>query len=301
MQDQKRRAFSKDKEIIPFIAKHWEQLTVLPRRTKTTWHNTVAKTMQKYNETFICDNRDPDDMIFALRSTELEKIAPNFDYLKNNGQGNGTGAPAVTYHRPLRGAKKKFNMQDWSTGDVLYPNKRQKSELSQPKLPPSGFPPDYPFNKDGYRYILAEPDPHAPCRKEFEETLEYPGKRIPPWLCRKLVFDRVLLSMNDRASQLKISEDRLSITGEKGYCMVRANHGVSRGVWYYEIKITEMPDNSATRIGWAQELADLQTPLGYDKFGYAWRSRKGTKFHQSIGWCYDCLGLNLRPKPFSLP
>lgn len=44
-----------------------------------------------------------------------------------------------------------------------------------------------------------------------------------------------------------------------------------------------MPDGSACRIGWGQEYANLQSPLGYDKFGYSWRSRKGTKFHESHG------------------
>ena len=27
------------------------------------------------------------------------------------------------------------------------------------------------------------------------------------------------------APQLKLSDDRLSVTGEKGYCMLRATHG----------------------------------------------------------------------------
>ena len=44
-----------------------------------------------------------------------------------------------------------------------------------------------------------------------------------------------------------------------------------------------MPEGAATRIGWGQEYANLQSPLGYDKFGYSWRSRKGTKFHESHG------------------
>lgn len=48
-----------------------------------------------------------------------------------------------------------------------------------------------------------------------------------------------------------------------------------------------MPEGSATRIGWAQEYANLQSPLGYDKFGYSWRSRKGTKFHESHGKHYS--------------
>lgn len=58
---------------------------------------------------------------------------------------------------------------------------------------------------------------------------------------------------------------------------------VTRGNWYFEVTLEEMPEGSATRIGWGQEYANLQAPLGYDKFGYSWRSRKGTKFHGSNG------------------
>lgn len=32
---------------------------------------------------------------------------------------------------------------------------------------------------------------------------------------------------------------------------------------------------------------NLQAPLGYDKFSYSWRSKKGTKFHQSVGKHYS--------------
>jgi len=32
---------------------------------------------------------------------------------------------------------------------------------------------------------------------------------------------------------------------------------------------------------------NLQAPLGYDKFSYSWRSKKGTRFHQSIGRHYS--------------
>lgn len=63
--------------------------------------------------------------------------------------------------------------------------------------------------------------------------------------------------------------------------------GVSRGAWYYEVTITSMPPDTATRIGWAQHLANLQTPIGTDKFGYSWRSRKGTVFHEACGSHYS--------------
>lgn len=62
-----------------------------------------------------------------------------------------------------------------------------------------------------------------------------------------------------------------------------SNVVVTRGNWYFEVTIEEMPEGAATRIGWGQEYANLQAPLGYDKFGYSWRSRKGTKFHESCG------------------
>lgn len=96
-----------------------------------------------------------------------------------------------------------------------------------------------------------------------------------------------LLALHDRAPQLKVSDDRLTVIGEKGYSMLRATHAVSRGSWYWEAQIVDLPDGGAARIGWAQEYANLQAPAGYDKFGYSWRSRKGTKFHESIGKHYS--------------
>jgi Set1/Ash2 histone methyltransferase complex subunit ASH2 len=64
----------------------------------------------------------------------------------------------------------------------------------------------------------------------------------------------------------------MGVIGEKGYSMIRASHGVSHGTWYFEVNIKEMPNGSALRIGWAQKLANLQAPCGYDKFSYSWRN-----------------------------
>lgn len=43
--------------------------------------------------------------------------------------------------------------------------KGRGTDLVPPKLSAHGYPLEHPFNKDGYRYILAEPDPHAPFRQ----------------------------------------------------------------------------------------------------------------------------------------
>ena len=135
--------------------------------------------------------------------------------------------------------------------------------------------------------MLAEADTHAPFRQEFDESTDLAGKPIPGFLCRVLTPENVLLALHDRAPQVTVSDDRLTVTGHKFYCTVRTNHFVSRGHWFFEAKILEMPEGGATRIGWAQKNANLQAPLGYDKFGYSCRSRKGTKFHESIGKHYS--------------
>lgn len=111
------------------------------------------------------------------------------------------------------------------------------------------------------------------------------GKPIPGFLCRVISPESVLLAMHDRANQvestrswiffrevasmtakrdlllsrqLNVSEDRLTVGGHKFYCTIRSNHYVNRGSWYFEAKIVDMPDGSATRIGWAQKHANLQ-------------------------------------------
>ena len=53
--------------------------------------------------------------------------------------------------------------------------------------------------------------------------------------------DRVTAARMDRATQLKVSEGDMVVTGEKGYCMCRATHGVYTGDWYYEVEVLE-PD-----------------------------------------------------------
>lgn len=75
---------------------------------------------------------------------------------------------------------------------------------------------------------------------------------------RAVIPSTVLLALHDRAPQIKVSEDRLTCTGEKGYCMLRATHSVMRGTWYWEATIVDLPEGGATRIGWAQEYANLQ-------------------------------------------
>ncbi len=66
------------------------------------------------------------------------------------------------------------------------------------RLTPKGYPPDHPFNKDGYRYILAEPDPHAPNWRAFDESIEWAGKPIPGYLYRTYLEPKVQLALHDK-------------------------------------------------------------------------------------------------------
>ncbi|KAK1884430.1 Set1/Ash2 histone methyltransferase complex subunit ASH2 [Dissostichus eleginoides] len=246
--------FPKEKDIIPFIDKYWECMTTRQRPGKLTWPNNIVKTMSKERDVFLVKehpdpgSKDPEEEYpkFGLLDQDLGTIGPSYDSQKQT-----SAAPTA-------------------------------AGLNAQRLPPHGYPLEHPFNKDGYRYILAEPDPHAPDPEKLELDC-WAGKPIPGDLYRACLYERVLLALHDRAPQLKISDDRLTVTGEKGYSMVRASHGVRRGSWFFEVTVDEMPSETAARLGWSQPLGNLQAPLGYDKFSYSWRSKKGTRFHQSIG------------------
>jgi len=86
-------------------------------------------------------------------------------------------------------------------------------------------------------------------------------------LYRAVIPGTVLLALHDRAPQLKVSEDRLTVIGEKGYSMLRATHSVNRGSWYWEAQIVDLPEGGAIRIGWAQEYANLQVCTSPTKMG----------------------------------
>ncbi|TPP64316.1 Set1/Ash2 histone methyltransferase complex subunit ASH2, partial [Fasciola gigantica] len=107
------------------------------------------------------------------------------------------------------------------------------------------------------RYILVESDKHAAGRAVWDECEHTAGKPIPGLFYRVYLSPQVVLSLNDRANHLKLHESQLIITGDKGYCMARATHGVHTGTWYYEATITDQPEGSATRIGWSQMLGEL--------------------------------------------
>lgn len=101
---------------------------------------------------------------------------------------------------------------------------------------------------------------------------------------KKIVLPSVALSEYDKAAQLHLSQDQLTVFGsEGGYRMVRATHGVHRGSYYWEVEILESPDNdnAHVRIGWSTRQGELQGPVGFDKFSFGYRDIGGSKVHNS--------------------
>ncbi|KAE8285465.1 Set1/Ash2 histone methyltransferase complex subunit ASH2 ASH2-like protein [Larimichthys crocea] len=245
--------FSKDKDIIPFIDKYWECMTTRQRPGKLTWPNNIVKTMSKERDVFLVKehpdpgSKDPEEEYpkFGLLDQDLGNIGPSYDTQKQTtaaptagGLNGGSAFSGALAPGPGKGRGAKRKQQQQQEGAAAGATKRTRSDplFSAQRLPPHGYPLEHPFNKDGYRYILAEPDPHAPDPEKLELDC-WAGKPIPGDLYRACLYERVLLALHDRAPQLKISDDRLTVTGEKGYSMVRASHGIRKGSWYFEVSV----------------------------------------------------------------
>ncbi|KIH42832.1 SPRY domain protein [Ancylostoma duodenale] len=124
-------------------------------------------------------------------------------------------------------------------------------------------------------------------RANTEEDDGLTPRIIPPYLYRLHLQRSVSISPNDRAHELRVSDDQLTVTGFEGYRVARATHAVSKGTWYFEVNFLKQPEDSHIRIGWSQPLAVVQSCIGYNKLSYSWRSLKGTKFHDAIGKKYQ--------------
>nr|CAD7568241.1 unnamed protein product [Timema californicum] len=237
-----RKMFSKDHDIVPFIDCHWEGMTTMARRVTQSWHATIHRTLTKEVGTmFLCKDtsHDGSQPLYGLLGLQLTQIKPNYEAMIKGGHLRITemGIQHVTAAGSVKGRNsRKKTLGDHGAG----PSKKGRGgDSGAIKLPAHGYPLEHPYNKDGYRYILAEPDPHAPFRQEFDESSDWAGKPIPGWLYRTLNPSSALLALHDRAPQLKISEDRLAVTGEKGYCMVRATHGKAVGIGKLLLRICQ--------------------------------------------------------------
>ncbi|TVU26972.1 hypothetical protein EJB05_29550, partial [Eragrostis curvula] len=124
----------------------------------------------------------------------------------------------------------------------------------------------------------SRPKPSAAGEEEF---LLVPAPRLAAERSDDAADLPVLLSRVFKSERVELSDDRLTAGSTKGYRMVRATRGVAAGAWYFEIKVMHLGPSGHTRLGWATNRADLQTPVGYDSYGFGYRDIDGAKVHKA--------------------
>jgi Set1/Ash2 histone methyltransferase complex subunit ASH2 len=104
--------------------------------------------------------------------------------------------------------------------------------------------------------------------------------------------------------RLRVSEDRMTVTGDKstGYQTVLAEYSASQGDWYFEVSVEDLPEDSHVRIGWSTRRTRFDQPLGSDCFSYAVRDIDAARVTLAKRWSYgnttlkagDVVGCSLR-------
>ncbi|TVU50833.1 hypothetical protein EJB05_02224, partial [Eragrostis curvula] len=125
----------------------------------------------------------------------------------------------------------------------------------------------------------SRPKPSAAAGEE--EFLLVPAPRLAAERSDDAADLPVLLSRVFKSERVDLSDDRLTAASAKGYRMVRSTRGVAAGAWYFEVKVVHLGATGHTRLGWATNRADLQTPVGYDAYGFGYRDIDGAKVHKA--------------------
>uniref|UniRef100_A0A914ES74 B30.2/SPRY domain-containing protein n=1 Tax=Acrobeloides nanus TaxID=290746 RepID=A0A914ES74_9BILA len=289
--------FNIEKEVIPFFEENWESLTSQTRRKTNSWHASLQQILT--NDTYVFTQKPDNKNEVALKERNLLEIGPMLDAIKQLGRRPAASQPVASLETEskveddgpkTRGASKRKNVENTTLTSI----KKTKSVVDFSSVEVEGIDGlvDFPFNREGYRYYQVEKDAAVDNRDLFDKEGVGDSKPIPSHVYRIKLPTTVTLSPNDRAHQLRLESDKLTITGFEGYAVARATHSVSHGKWYYEVefyrqsKETSSSPEAHVRIGWAQAYSVLQACLGYTKFSYSWRSHKGTIFHEAKGKHY---------------
>lgn len=110
--------------------------------------------------------------------------------------------------------------------------------------------------------------------------------RIPEeWTAE--AFKPVRLSLFDKSPGISFVGDSSEnvVKGHKGYRMIRATSGVLEGDWYFESEILPRVKGNV-RLGWSMRRSDIETPVGFDPYGFGIRDLTGEFLHRA------------RPKPY---
>lgn len=97
------------------------------------------------------------------------------------------------------------------------------------------------------------------------------------------------LSTTFKDRRVRVSEDRLTVTGDKstGYQTILAEHSANFGEWYFEVTIEDLPEDSHVRIGWSTRRTRFDQPLGSDCFSYSMRDLDCARITLAKRWDYS--------------
>lgn len=124
---------------------------------------------------------------------------------------------------------------------------------------------------------------------QFTEYHEYRSKNM------------VTFSNRYKDSSIRLSDDKLTCYGDKGWSSAFVNNGADNGKWYYEIKIEPSVKNLEflgykgkrvevepyVRIGYACRYMRYDNPIGMDKYSYCVNGKNGKLITNSVS--YDCM------------
>ncbi|ELR19043.1 SPRY domain containing protein [Acanthamoeba castellanii str. Neff] len=232
-------------DICYFIDKNWGRVCFGKSRT-VTWNNTIGSSLSSHPELFVSGYN------YYKQSGFWSTVSPNNPTI---------GAGGVSVDRSKRLKERKAT-----------DSTKERKPSSKKKRRPTEVNP----------WV----DKRAKAKPKKKKN-KIPKAAPPVFFAGPLFYEpdgkyrKMCMAKENSARQAKIGADLLTVENEKGYRMVRAAYGAHEGCWFFEVVINQHSGN--TRLGWSTEKGDLQAPVGYDGFSFAYRDKEGTIFHQSRG------------------
>ncbi|KAJ3109613.1 transcription factor, contains a PHD finger motif [Phlyctochytrium planicorne] len=279
------------KHITTFVDANWERFWLKPR--PQTWSSSLASAMTSSDRFVSGKEVLPHEIgLWALSNVmtfpSMDEVSRRSRYAayEINPDGTlremqflpGSTKPVDSNSATASPVDKKRKVEDNGKGGKS--KKMKKDDISKknaPLLPPGKKRPSNSSSKPKrpelrkIREVTPEQDVDM-----ANSIMIYPDINNPP-----PPFNlRISSELTHADPKMKISEDGMTTSTDKGYRMAKTSHGIYEGKWYCEV--TYKGENPArARIGWAQISGDLQAPCGFDIFGYSFRNDPGTLFHES--------------------
>ena len=131
---------------------------------------------------------------------------------------------------------------------------------------------------------------------ENEDKKKKQKQKVKKAVAEKLTdsLPTVCLSVRFKDKRIKLGDDRLVATGDRGYTTVLATHPAMTGRWYYEVIFEPSECNDAhIRVGWSTRRTRYDMPVGSDIFSYSMRDSDAAKIVQ--GSRFDYGNLSIKP------